>query len=231
MNPRPLLVTKQVSAGDVLRLKDSATAAAPFNIQIATQMGSGITREGVIGAGLYLIGYRGTVAYVGKFLGTVSAPFTSDIRHHRWSRHIATLTLRGERLSIPARTRSTLTAVDEFGEEFRAVVSRIPTKDRGCVTSMNRVRFAHQHWVSFRNADASSLLAQFAFAYVRVTIAHPRAGDIMELRRRIELAEAKAIHALLPPANEQVAWDGNRILSTLPVALEATRCALNELLK
>jgi len=226
MNSHTTLATKVVSAEDVLRLTDSGTAPAPFNLRVMTHSGSGIARGDVIGAGLYLISYRETVAYVGKFLGTASAPFTSDIRHQRWSRHIATLTLRGERLSIPARTRTAVSAIDDFDAEFRAVVSRIPIKDRGCVTSVNRVRFAHQHWGSFRDATAASLLTPFTFAYVRVTMTHPRAGDFLELRRRIEVAEAKAIDELLPPANEQVFWDANRVHSTLPVALDTTRRAL-----
>lgn len=107
------------------------------------------------GAGLYAIHYRGHLLYIGKFLGTRTNPFASNVCFTRWAKHLGTLTLRDRRVSFSRKAIDDLRLrqplVPPLSDIVAAAAHPVITKPRGRVSSLNRALFAAENWGRFRN--------------------------------------------------------------------------------
>jgi len=120
------------------------------------------------GCGLYCITYKGRAIYVGKFLGTETNPFGGDLQKIRWERHIHSLTMRGQRVSLgksiltKLRMKNSPTAL---AMDLAQADQAIMTKYRGYHASYNRVKFSALHWDELQ-AGPEKFLPNFGFGYV-----------------------------------------------------------------
>ncbi|HUY31591.1 MAG TPA: hypothetical protein VMV69_02350 [Pirellulales bacterium] len=180
------------------------------------------------GAGLYGICYNGALIYVGSFLGSKKDVFGGNVIRTRWWAHFGTLTLRGHRLSVPARTIGKL--LDEYASvlhpELRDVLALAPktlTDDSGCKASLNRVLVANENWERFRDAEPCDLLGSFTYFYVRFPRSRSYRASANSsanfLRTAISHAEAEAIERLRPVANKEIPWTGFRFPHSCQTAI------------
>ena len=143
-----------------------ARGPAFFNLEFKPKS-DGPARIG--GCGLYCVSYRGQAIYLGKFLGTESNPFSGDLQRIRWERHIASLTMRGHKVSLGKRVLSKLRKESRgcalASDLCQADLSTM-THYRGYHASYNRVRFAAQYWNALQG-DPAEFLHHFDFGYVR----------------------------------------------------------------
>lgn len=172
--------------------------------------------EELRGAGVYGV-FVGPVegqrhlAYVGSYRGRKGDPFGGNVAEDRWWTHAASLTMRGDRISIARRTAGWAKARGA-GDPFFALADKPALLvDAGCSAGLNRVRFAYRHWNNFAAASCSDISSFFEIAYLRLLPgaglsplgAHDRGG----LSRDILNAEQDLIRLLLPACNYQVNAD------------------------
>lgn len=222
------VLTKQFHATEVLSVSECESVSAPFNLQIRPTSNPKLGTEHLAGAGLYLIAHSGRVVYVGSFSGSKSALFGSNIVRHRWWAHVGTLTMRGHRVSVPHRTLRWAAEEASLSSELKKVLDGASSKDMGCVTSENRIRFANRHWTEFGSASASALLTRFTFGYARIVPDPAVAFDDLTVRARITRAERGAIEQLQPEANSGVCRDDGRRGSEIQPALAQLEALLRE---
>ena len=121
------------------------------------------------GCGLYCASYKGRAIYVGKFLGTESNPFGGDLQKIRWERHLPSLTMRGQKVSLGkvvlAKLRQANTT-SSFTTDLAQAEYSILTKYRGYHASYNRVKFAEMNWDELQ-AGPDEFLPKFGFGYVQ----------------------------------------------------------------
>lgn len=211
----------QYQCPDVVAVKHgpaSGSATMPFlNRHIHARHG----RTPITGPGIYGLYFDGALIYIGKYQGTKADVFGGDIAEQRWWKHIASITLRGHRLSIARRTihaianeQAAVVEDSPVAHALRAVGTGLST-DRGCSSGYNRVRFAIQHWSSFDQDghwDSGQVLSRFTFVYVRFD---PRAGTAANagfslapdtIRRRVSAVEHQLIRSYAPPCNNETKW-------------------------
>lgn len=121
------------------------------------------------GCGLYCASYKGQAIYVGMFLGTDSNPFGGDLQQIRWEKHIPSLTMRGQKVSLGKNVLEKLILenidsplISGLAQADQAML----TKDRGYHASYNRVQFAARHWDELQ-ASPNVFLPNFDFGYVQ----------------------------------------------------------------
>lgn len=120
------------------------------------------------GCGLYCASYKGQAIYVGKFLGTEANPFGGDLQKIRWERHIPSLTMRGQRVSLGKSVLEKLiqeNSASTLATDLALAEQTLLTKYRGYHASYNRVQFAARHWEAFQ-AEPEVFLPDFDFGYV-----------------------------------------------------------------
>jgi len=159
-------------------------------------------KEPFLGPGLYIISFDGEPIYLGKYLGRKQKPFSGNILDLRWSKHIATLTLRGKRLSLSRRALTT--AVDAnpgsaIVKALRNAESDVVHTDRGCVTTAPRVLFAHKRWGEFAALD-EDVLGRFEFSYVRVEQPDEKVESSF-IRQHVSSVESRLIEQFALPCN------------------------------
>ena len=157
----------------------------------------------VAGAGIYSIHFDGNLLYLGKFQGTKGNPFGGSVVDARWTKHVSTLSLRGRSISVPNQTIMQLAnshghhpAVVGIVGGDRSVVS----KDKGCISSLNRIRFAMQHWDAFADFNLG-VLNRFTFLYAQI---QPRAVSEDWIRGAVSDLERDLVAQLQPPCNGNV---------------------------
>jgi hypothetical protein len=171
------------------------------NLQFAA---AGACRDDFHGPGIYMVFFDSAPVYLGKFLGRKADVFSGDVRTTRWDKHLGTLTFRGRALSVRPRTLCDIRAhlgprpgdaalLVDLGPAVEPILSR----DRGCVSTLNRFHFAYENWSAFSGAIA---LERFDFLYVRVT----HTADVARLRSAVSAAETRLIEQLRPRANSEV---------------------------
>lgn len=109
------------------------------------------------GCGLYCAAFDGQLIYVGKFQGQVSNPFGGNILEIRWRRHIQSLTMRGEAVSVGLKTLRDAHHELPSGEVLSGLMGAHRAyliRDRGFHASRNRVKFAARHWSALREDPA-----------------------------------------------------------------------------
>lgn len=170
--------------------------------------------ESLRGPGLYGIffgepGHRPRVlTYVGSYRGRRGAPYGGNVAEDRWWTHAASLTMRGDRISVARRTARWARKLDP-DDPFRSLGSQDGMLvDRGCCAGFRRVLFAHPHRQRFAAAGPEELLSLFEVVYLRLlppgANGHAERTDPAELGRRILLAETRLIGSLRPPCNYQI---------------------------
>jgi hypothetical protein len=121
------------------------------------------------GCGLYCASYKGQAIYVGKFLGTEANPFGGDLQKIRWERHIPSLTMRGQRVSLGKSVLAKLiqeNSASPLASDLAQADQTLLTKYRGYHASYNRVQFAVRHWEALQ-AEPEVFLPDFDFGYVQ----------------------------------------------------------------
>lgn len=156
----------------------------------------------LIGPGIYIVAFDGEPVYLGKYLGVQDAPFSGNVINLRWSKHIATLTLRGKRLSMSQRALQQSLEMAPKSAIVRAlnnVDKEMLHRDRGCQTTARRLNFAHKNWGDFASLD-NITLERFTFTYIRLT---PNAEDISTpaIRQFVSEAESSLINDFYLPCN------------------------------
>lgn len=161
---------------------DNAESRYPFNLKIS------VTRRlppGLLGAltgpGLYLLSFRDRVVYVGML--RPAGRYGGDLR---WYRHLQTITMRGAGVGLggqkspPARLAEFHRAVPS--EALRNLLTETLAveparfRDSGVTTSINRAAFAAEHWDTFGNADAATILNGFSLRMYRIMPAATQAA-------------------------------------------------------
>ncbi len=181
----------------------------------------------VAGAGVYAILFDGNLLYLGKFQGTTGNPFGGNVVDARWTKHLGTLSLRARRVSVPNQTIIELSSrhrdhpavVGILGAD-RSVVS----KDKGCISSLNRIRFAMQHWDAFADLNHRTL-NRFQFLYAQL---QPRAVSEDWIRGAVSDLERNLVAQLQPPCNGNVSAERSKD-HTLEQTREALAAALSRL--
>ncbi len=124
----------------------------------------------LVGPGIYIISFDDEPLYIGKYLGTRDAPFSGNVINLRWSKHIATLTLRGKRLSMSQRALEQAmehARGNEIIDALKISDKDVLHRDRGCQTTARRLNFAVKNWSDFVSLD-NDTLKRFTFTYVRI---------------------------------------------------------------
>ena len=181
----------------------------------------------VAGAGIYAIHFDGNLLYLGKFQGTKGNPFGGSVVDARWTKHVSTLSLRGRSISVPNQTITQLAnshghhpAVVGIVGGDRSVVS----KDKGCISSLNRIRFAMQHWDAFADFNPG-VLNRFQFLYGQI---QPRIVNEDWIRGAVSDLERDLVAQLQPPCNGNVPAERGRH-HTLEQTRGAIKAALSRL--
>jgi hypothetical protein len=177
--------------------------------------------EELCGPGIYgvFFGLPGKVrrlVYVGSYRGRKANPFSGNVAADRWWTHAASLTMRGDRISIARRT-ATWAAGLRPSHAFQAL-ARKPAlrRDRGCSAGLNRVIFAHDNWRHFKSACPRNLLNMFEIIYLRVAPSAAATGcatsmalgvrrKMNRLSRWLRCVETTLIKELRPVCNYQIA--------------------------
>ena len=158
----------------------------------------------VAGAGIYAILFDGSLKYLGKFQGTKGNPFGGSVVDARWTKHVSTLSLRGRSISVPNQTITELANSHRHHPAVVGIVGgdrRVVSKDKGCISSLNRIRFAMQHWDdAFANFN-SGVLNRFTFLYGQI---QPRAVNEDWIRVAVSDLERDLVARLQPPCNGNV---------------------------
>jgi hypothetical protein len=181
----------------------------------------------VAGAGIYAIHFDGNLLYLGKFQGTKGNPFGGSVVDARWTKHVSTLSLRGRSISVPNQT---ITQLANSHGQHPAVVGivggdrSVVSKDKGCISSLNRIRFAMQHWDAFADFNPG-VLNRFQFLYGQI---QPRIVNEDWIRGAVSDLERDLVAQLQPPCNGNVPAERGRH-HTLEQTRGAIKAALSRL--
>lgn len=181
----------------------------------------------VAGAGVYTIHFDGRLLYLGKFQGTTGNPFGGSVIDARWTKHMATLTMRGRRISVPNRTINELASRHHDHPIVAGILDadrKVVSKDKGCISSLNRIRFAMQHWDAFADFN-SQVLTRFTFLYGQI---QPCAVSEDWIRGAVSDLERDLVAQLQPPCNGNVPAEHARH-HTLEETREALKVGLSGL--
>ena len=181
----------------------------------------------VAGAGIYTIHFDGNLIYLGKFQGTKGNTFGGSVVDARWTKHMGTLTMRGRRVSVPNQTIAELASRHRDHPTVAGILDadrKVVSKDKGCISSLNRIRFAMQHWDAFSNFN-SEVLSRFTFLYGQI---QPYAVSEDWIRGAVSDLERDLVAYLQPPCNGNVPAERARH-HTLEQSRQAIEDALSRL--
>ena len=239
------MVTQSFNAREVLHAQPltrvpTASGISFFNVSITARHAPELS-PALVGSGVYGLFQRRSedtsadLIYIGKYQGHRDQPFAGNVAQQRWWTHIASVTARGDRMSISRRTAQYLKTQHCLGADIKsfrelavdATQNEVLFQDRGCVAGLNRILFALRHWDQFRPESNPDLLAPFFFHYVRLvpqsTVTAVQAiqkqSSVKALRSLISQAENALIQQLNPPCNHQAQADSQAVTMT-PEAFE-----------
>jgi hypothetical protein len=181
----------------------------------------------VAGAGIYCILFDNRLTYLGKFQGTTGNPFGGSVIDARWTKHMATLTMRGRRVSVPNQTIAELASRHRDHPIVAGILDadrKVVSKDKGCISSLNRIRFAMQHWDAFADFNPG-VLNRFQFLYGQI---QPCAVSEDWIRGAVSDLERDLVAQLQPPCNGNVPAEHARH-HTLEETREALKVSLSGL--
>ena len=152
--------------------------------------------------GVYAVFFDNILLYLGKYQGTSKDAFGGCVNRERWCKHLATITLRGKKVSCKPSTLQKVknepnlkSAFYDFLGEFDEDVF---VGDRGCVTVLPRIQFAINNWKEFENLTSQDL-ARFKFHYI--SFENKKATSTGEYREVITDLEDKFIEKFHPLLN------------------------------
>jgi hypothetical protein len=165
--------------------------------------------------------------YIGHYLGKRTGkkpginPFGKNVARDRWWTHIASVTMRGHRISIDPTVLSNFIATHFPGKKsfildlmigpLHNQKSCLSVKN-GCVTSEKRLAFAFKYKALFLTTNPANILDHFCFFYVRCDVAPfvPISGKRdKKIRAEIKKTETDLIKILRPECNDGVNDPGN----------------------
>lgn len=161
------------------------------------------------GCGLYCVSFDGKLIYVGKFQGQVGNPFDGDIIDIRWRRHLQSLTMRGEGVSVGMKTLLNAKKYLPDGAILSGLLAARQEqiiRDRGYHASTNRVRFAAMNW-SLLGGDPDEFIRLYDFGYVKIDPAEVAGCTEKKLRDVVSIAEVSARADLSPPCNGESVFE------------------------
>jgi hypothetical protein len=159
------------------------------------------------GFGIYFIEHKKCVVYIGKFQGTKVKLEGGNIFSIRWSRHLQSITGRGNKLSLGKR------AFHKLSEDFPEI-KRLKTdysgetlhKDRGNQSSINRMRFALENLFEL---PPDQILNDITFQYVRFNSAN--FDNVHSGRLFVSSLEEHLLSLYQPQCNKQYKGDSSDI--------------------
>lgn len=157
------------------------------------------------GCGIYLIYYKQKLIYIGKFRGNESNAFGGSIFTSRWNRHMQTLTLRGNKISIKQNIinkQLNKTLLDNLSNCEPLVLE----EDKGFVVSRNRLEFANLYWETFQQNN-EAWLNDFEFSYVQFNPEKWQNYNTNQLRTIVSTAEDNIIKRIQPLVNGGVNFE------------------------
>ena len=181
----------------------------------------------VAGAGIYAIHFDGNLLYLGKFQGTTGNPFGGSVIDARWTKHMGTLTMRGRQVSVPNQTIAERASCHRDHPVVAGILDadrKVVSKDKGCISSLNRIRFAMQHWDAFSDFNPG-VLNRFQFLYGQI---QPRSVSEDWIRGAVSDLERDIVAQLQPRCNGNVAAERARH-HTLEETREALKAGLSGL--
>ena len=117
----------------------------PCNLEIESK----VTTDTFRNPGIFFLFYRGELIYIG---------FTNnhqDVITERVVRQLATITLRDHRIQFTSAAINALRGNEIFNTYFNLPEPVVANVD--FVTSVNRVKYAAQHWDEFKNFNSETL--------------------------------------------------------------------------
>ena len=153
-----------------------------------------------VGCGIYFIKFKGSLIYIGKFLGTKSTAFGGDVFRARWFKHISTLTLSGSRISIGKSVLNRFFIEEPshpLSDELKRCDQNVLAIDRGFVIPYNRLKFIALNW----HLIAEGSMLDFSFGYLQLSKSHCHSYHNTKIRESINIAEKLAINYFLPICN------------------------------
>ncbi len=189
-----MIVDNELDLFDVFEV-DKVKGSGPFTLKFrASKKLTRHARLKLLGPGVYLIEYEDEIIYIGKFQKE------KNIVGVRWLHHLRTITMRGREVGFSKNT------YDEVKKDinFFSALEKTETKKRhmkatGTMTSVNRVRFASQHWNTFKIAQDSEVLKAFSFHFLRLGKL-PLNGCP---RGAVSYIESSALTAVQPKCNRE----------------------------
>lgn len=151
---------------DAFRVSFSKKWGYPFNLKFKSTIKDGRAN----GPGVYLISFKNSPVYFGKY-----QPFRrNNIFDDRWLRHIETITLRGERVGFGSNSRldkvlpSVCNDLKSIFNKFSEDELCYRLKDTGVCSSYDRRAFASQNWPQLSTATPENILNDFDFRYYKI---------------------------------------------------------------
>ncbi len=123
------------------------------------------------GSGLYAIFLDGLLVYIGVFVGPALNLRGGSVLRTRWVRHVGTMTMRGQRVSLRANVRSLLAGVGSqplaaLAAAFANPAAALHTP-QGMEMAARKVRFAASNWATF-SGPIGKTLDRIQFGYLRL---------------------------------------------------------------
>lgn len=139
--------------------------AYPFDISLQL---IDMNKDEVKGPGIYMIGYKKELIYVGKF----ESKNRGDVRSDRIRRHLEGLTLRGTQCGFNSDCSKMVLKDKLLNGALRkssCYVKRIKEcKRTGAMTSVNKVQFASNHIKEFMTKDHEAVFRHFSIGYFQL---------------------------------------------------------------
>ena len=217
------MLARSFNANDLFVARECpARDGAPSWLNLDFDVKPGLSGLSWGGCGLYCAAFEGRLIYVGKFQGQVSNPFGGNILEIRWRRHIQSLTMRGEAVSVGLKTLRDAHHELPSGEFLSGLMGAhraYLTRDRGFHASSNRVKFAARHWSRLRE-DPAVFLPLFEFGYAQIEPSEVAGRSETSVRQLVSLAEVRVRAELSPPCNGESRFEASIIRTWL--SMDAT---------
>jgi hypothetical protein len=157
-----------------------------------------LNKDNVKGPGIYLIGFKKELIYVGKF----ESKNKGDVRADRIRRHLEGMTLRGSQCGFNKECSNfvlnekkmlrILNKSDKFAQRI------VENKKTGAMTSPNKLRLALDNMESFMNKNISDIFKDFQIAYVP-----------FKQSNKVDVIEKEMILLFNPKCNKEYHSDKN----------------------
>jgi len=107
------------------------------------------------GSGIFFMYYEKELVYIGYFFGSKK----HDVRIHRWTKEMETISMRGHRVGFNE------VSFRELQKSKNIHINKPKIKDTGCVTSKKRIQFADKNW-DVLSQNPTNWLHKFSFTWV-----------------------------------------------------------------